>query len=88
MCGDASNRVKKGATYLTWKILPEVPAATKESEALRKDLVKRGFKFVGSTIVYAHMQAGGLVNDPLVECWRYELINEAASPWPDQALRN
>jgi DNA-3-methyladenine glycosylase I len=59
-----------------WKTLQEVPAASKESEALSKDLVKRGFKFVGSTIMYAHMQACGLVNDHLVDCWRYGLINE------------
>jgi DNA-3-methyladenine glycosylase I len=60
----------------TWKTLQEVPAATEESEALSQDLVKRGFKFVGSTIVYAHMQACGLVNDHLVDCWRYAMINE------------
>ncbi len=60
----------------TWKTLQEVPAASQESEALSQDLVKRGFKFVGSTIVYAHMQACGLVNDHLVDCWRYAMINE------------
>lgn len=59
-----------------WKTLQEVPAASQESEALSQDLVKRGFKFVGSTIVYAHMQACGLVNDHLVDCWRYRPINE------------
>lgn len=60
----------------TWKTLQEVPAASQESEALSQDLVKRGFKFVGSAIVYAHMQACGLVNDHLVDCWRYAMINE------------
>jgi DNA-3-methyladenine glycosylase I len=60
----------------TWKTLQEVPAASQESEELSQDLVKRGFKFVGSTIVYAHMQACGLVNDHLVDCWRYAMINE------------
>jgi DNA-3-methyladenine glycosylase I len=55
-----------------WKTLKQIPATTKESEALSKDLMKRGFKFVGSTVVYAHMQACGLVNDHLVECWRYK----------------
>ena len=55
-----------------WKTLKQVPATTKESDALSKDLIKRGFKFVGSTVIYAHMQACGLVNDHLVECWRYE----------------
>jgi DNA-3-methyladenine glycosylase I len=53
------------------KSTPQVPATTKESDALSKDLIKRGFKFVGSTVIYAHMQACGLVNDHLVDCWRY-----------------
>lgn len=49
-----------------------IPATTSESDALSKDLIKRGFKFVGSTVIYAHMQACGLVNDHLVECFRYD----------------
>jgi DNA-3-methyladenine glycosylase I len=49
-----------------------VPASTKESDALSRDLKQRGFKFVGSTIIYAHMQATGMVNDHLVSCFRYE----------------
>lgn len=49
----------------------DVPAKTKESDALSKDLLKRGFKFVGSTIMYAYMQACGLVNDHMVDCWKY-----------------
>jgi DNA-3-methyladenine glycosylase I len=49
-----------------------VPASTKESDALSRDLKQRGFKFVGSTIVYAHMQATGMVNDHLVSCFRHE----------------
>lgn len=53
------------------KTLKQIPATTKESDALSKDLIKRGFKFVGSTVIYAHMQACGLVNDHLVECWKY-----------------
>lgn len=57
-----------------WKTLKEVPATTKESDALSKDLIKRGFKFVGSTVMYAHMQACGLVNDHLVDCWRYRKL--------------
>jgi DNA-3-methyladenine glycosylase I len=52
------------------RTLKDVPATTKESDALSKDLIKRGFKFVGSTVIYAHMQACGLVNDHLVDCWR------------------
>lgn len=57
-----------------WKSLREIPATTPESDALSKDLVKRGFKFVGSTVMYAHMQACGLVNDHLVDCWRYKQV--------------
>jgi DNA-3-methyladenine glycosylase I len=49
----------------------DVPATSKASDALSKDLKQRGFKFVGSTIIYAHMQATGLVNDHLVDCYRY-----------------
>jgi DNA-3-methyladenine glycosylase I len=54
-----------------WRKQGDVPATSKESDALSKDLKSRGFKFVGSTIVYAHMQATGLVNDHLVGCFRY-----------------
>lgn len=53
------------------KSMKEVPATTKESDALSKDLIKRGFKFVGSTVIYAHMQACGLVNDHVTDCFRY-----------------
>ena len=56
------------------KSLKEIQATTKESDALSKDLIKRGFKFVGSTVIYAHMQACGLVNDHLVDCWRYNKV--------------
>lgn len=54
-----------------WRRLQEVPATTPISDALSKDLKGRGFKFVGSTIVYAHMQAVGMVNDHLVKCFRH-----------------
>lgn len=57
-----------------WKSLSQIPATSPESDALSKDLVKRGFKFVGSTVIYAHMQACGLVNDHLVDCWRYREV--------------
>ncbi len=57
-----------------WRTLKEIPAKTAESEAMSKDLVKRGFKFVGPTICYAVMQAGGLVNDHLVDCFRYKEV--------------
>jgi DNA-3-methyladenine glycosylase I len=52
------------------KTLKDVPAVNEISDALSKDLKKRGFKFVGSTVVYAHMQATGMVNDHVEECWR------------------
>jgi len=54
-----------------FKSIKEVPAKTPESDALSKDLKKRGFKFVGSTIIYAHMQAVGMVNDHIVDCFRW-----------------
>ncbi len=57
-----------------WKDLSEVPAKTKNSDALSKDLKRRSFNFVGSTIMYAFMQACGLVNDHLVSCFRYEEV--------------
>lgn len=53
-----------------WRSLKEVPASTPESDAMSKDLKKRGFKFVGSTICYAFMQACGLVNDHIADCHR------------------
>ncbi len=56
----------------SWKTLKEIPTETDESRNLSKDLKKRGFKFVGPTIIYAHMQATGLVNDHLVDCFRYQ----------------
>lgn len=52
-----------------WKTLSEVPATTIVSDTLSKDLKKRGFKFVGSTVMYSHMQATGMVNDHVVDCW-------------------
>ena len=59
-----------------WDDRKKVPATTAESDRLAKDLKKRGFKFLGSTTVYAHMQAIGLVNDHTVDCYRYkELIS-------------
>ena len=56
----------------SWKELKEIPAFTAESDEMSKDLKKRGFKFVGSTICYAFMQAAGLVNDHTVDCFRYK----------------
>ncbi|HNW43162.1 MAG TPA: DNA-3-methyladenine glycosylase I [Elusimicrobiales bacterium] len=61
-----------------WTSLSQLPATSKESDALSADLKRRGFKFVGSTIVYAHMQATGLVNDHLVNCFRHKACAERA----------
>ena len=58
------------------RAIGEVPARTAESDALSKDLARRGFKFVGSTICYAFMQATGLVNDHLIRCFRYGELEE------------
>ena len=58
----------------SWNSLDKVPAKTKESEEMSKDLRSRGFKFVGPTICYAFMQAEGLVNDHLVNCFRYDEV--------------
>ncbi|MBI3534403.1 MAG: DNA-3-methyladenine glycosylase I [Deltaproteobacteria bacterium] len=54
--------------------LKEIPPTTKESDAFSKDLKQRGFKFVGSTIMYAHMQAVGMVNDHIVDCFRHKML--------------
>ena len=54
-----------------WERFQNVPATTPESDALSKDLKKRGMTFVGSTIIYAYMQAVGLVNDHMMDCWCY-----------------
>jgi DNA-3-methyladenine glycosylase I len=56
----------------SWKKMADIPPSTPESEAMSKDLQKRGFKFVGSTICYAFMQAVGMVNDHVIDCFRYE----------------
>lgn len=57
-----------------WVSAKEVPVTTPQSDAMSRDLKKRGFKFVGSTICYAHMQATGMVNDHLVDCFRYQQL--------------
>jgi DNA-3-methyladenine glycosylase I len=58
-----------------WQSMKEVPALTAESDAMSRDLKKRGFTFVGSTICYAFMQATGMVNDHVVECFRYREVS-------------
>jgi DNA-3-methyladenine glycosylase I len=57
-----------------WKIMTQIPASSAESDAFSKDLKHRGFSFVGSTVIYAHMQAVGMVNDHLVGCFRYKEV--------------
>ncbi len=57
-----------------WRTLSEMPAETAESKAMSKDLKQRGFRFVGPTIVYSHMQATGMVNDHLVGCFRHRQV--------------
>ena len=57
-----------------WNDLKQVPARTAQSDAMSKDLLARGFKFVGSTICYAYMQAAGMVNDHLTTCFRHEQV--------------
>lgn len=59
-----------------WKLMKQVPARTAESDAMSKDLRKRGFNFVGSTICYAFMQAVGMVNDHVIECFRYRRVRQ------------
>jgi len=61
----------------TWQALSEIPAETDESRAMSKDLLKRGFKFVGPTICYAFMQAAGLVNDHVLDCFRHVELNSS-----------
>jgi DNA-3-methyladenine glycosylase I len=57
-----------------WKDLSEIPATSELSDKVSKELKRRGFKFVGSTIIYAHLQAIGLINDHLVTCFRYDQV--------------
>ena len=57
-----------------WRLLHDIPATTAESDAFSRDLKRRGFTFVGSTVIYAHMQAVGMVNDHFVDCFRYREV--------------
>lgn len=69
--------VKGKPVVNSWRALNELPAKTELSETISRDLLKRGFKFVGATIIYAHLQAVGIVNDHLVSCFRYaELVHQ------------
>jgi DNA-3-methyladenine glycosylase I len=59
-----------------WKAMKQIPTTSAASDAFSKDLKKRGFSFVGSTVIYAHMQAVGMVNDHLVDCFRYRQVQQ------------
>jgi DNA-3-methyladenine glycosylase I len=59
-----------------WKTVRQIPPTTAESDKFSNDLKQRGFKFVGPTVIYAHMQAVGMVNDHLVDCFRYRAIGK------------
>ena len=63
-----------------WQSLKEIPAKTAESDEMSKDMKKRGFKFVGSTICYAFMQAVGMVNDHTTDCVRYDEVIKLIKP--------
>jgi len=60
----------------SWQSLSEIPATSPVSDAISKDMIARGFKFCGSTILYAFMQAAGLVNDHIVSCYRYQELHK------------
>jgi DNA-3-methyladenine glycosylase I len=70
-----------------WKFLSQVPASTRESEAMSKDLRRRGFKFVGPTICYAFMQAVGMVNDHLMSCFRKAQLARAGTGYRKERQR-
>ena len=70
--GFVDGRVKQNA----WEKLAKIPAETPESRAMSKDMKKRGFKFVGPTICYAFMQAVGMVNDHVIDCFRYQTLSD------------
>ncbi|MGI0071167.1 MAG: DNA-3-methyladenine glycosylase I [Thermoplasmata archaeon] len=69
-----------------WKTSKEVPATSPESDAFSRDLKERGFRFVGTTIVYAHMQAVGMVNDHLVDCYRYREVRRRSVREPPASV--
>ena len=64
----------------SWRSMADVPTETKESQAMSKALKKRGFSFVGPTIIYAFMQAVGMVNDHITSCFRYEEVSSLLNP--------
>jgi DNA-3-methyladenine glycosylase I len=78
--GSFDNYIWQFVNYKTiinkWEKLTDLPAKTSESDAMSKDMTKRGFKFVGSTICYAFMQAAGLVNDHIISCFRHDEVTQ------------
>lgn len=70
------NFVDNSPIINSWKRIDQLPAKTTLSDKISKDLKDRGFKFVGSTIIYSHMQAIGLVNDHIIDCFRYDEIKK------------
>jgi len=62
-----------------WKSLGQIPATTPDSDKFSHDLKQRGFSFVGSTVIYAHMQAVGMINDHVVDCFRYRAVQHGLS---------
>ena len=71
-----------------WKTLADIPANTELSDRGTKDLKQRGFKFVGTTILYAHLQASGLVNDHVTGCFRYREIIEGSNDRSDSPTQD
>jgi DNA-3-methyladenine glycosylase I len=69
-----------------WEKVEEIPASTPESDAMSRDLKKRGFKFVGTTICYAYMQSVGMVNDHIISCFRYEEIAKLTAEGPGSQI--
>ena len=63
-----------------WTSVRQIPATTAESDAFSRDLKRRGFSFVGSTVIYAHMQAVGMVNDHVIDCYRYRDVRRLGRP--------
>ncbi len=68
--------VNKRTIQNKWKQMSDLPAKTAESDAMSKDLKKRGFSFVGSTICYAYMQAAGMINDHVIHCHRHKELSD------------
>ena len=69
-----------------WRVMKQIPATSRESDAFSKDLKHRDFSFVGSTVMYAHMQAVGMVNDHLVDCFRYREVVKGSFQKPQGSL--